>query len=52
MGIGDLVQNTVTDGTGIIIKVSGCGTMAWVAWMHLDMNETRIPSRHLEVLCE
>ena len=49
MKIGDLVTNFVGQ-TGIVTVLSDCGTMAWVAWMHIGMKETRIPARLLEVI--
>ena len=49
MKIGDLVTNFVGQ-TGIVTVLSDCGTMAWVAWMHSGMKETRIPTRYLKVI--
>ena len=57
MHIGDLVQLTHltsqdSRGTqrGVLTNLSDCGTMAWVAWMHLGMKETRIPARYIEAI--
>jgi hypothetical protein len=49
MNIGDLVTCSAGQ-TGIVTVLSDCQTMAWVAWMHIGMKETRIPARLLEVI--
>jgi hypothetical protein len=56
MKIGDLVEATgqthlrQLPQRGILTNLSDCGTMAWVAWMHSGMKETRIPTRYLKVI--
>ena len=54
MNIGDLVQlkevGSMEQQRGILTNLSDCGTMAWVAWMHIGMKEARIPARYIEVI--